>query len=102
VFCLSEPNLGAGRLIGGFTALAAGALLLIGFLTPVAGTIAAIGAVAVGLSVPALATPLFGSKLTIILSATMLIAIALLGAGAFSVDARVFGHREIIIPRSRS
>jgi uncharacterized membrane protein YphA (DoxX/SURF4 family) len=100
-FCLAEPNLGPGRWLGGLTALAAGALLLIGFLTPIAGSVAALGAIGVGLSVfPACTTSLFDARLTIVFSATILIAIVLLGAGAFSVDARVFGRREIIIPPS--
>jgi hypothetical protein len=30
----------------------------------------------------------------------MAAAIGLLGPGAFSVDARLFGHRRIIIPRA--
>jgi hypothetical protein len=43
---------------------------------------------------------LFDAKLPIILAASMLVAIMLLGPGAFSIDARMYGRREIIIPLS--
>jgi uncharacterized membrane protein YphA (DoxX/SURF4 family) len=80
-------------------ALAAGALLLVGFLTPVVAILIDLGIISVGFSIlPACTPTLFDEKLPIILVATMLMAIALLGPGAYSVDARVFGRREIIIP----
>ncbi len=100
-FCLDEANLGHGHWFFGLTALAAGILLFVGFLTPIAATVAGTGAIGIGFSLfPGCTTSLFDARLTIIFSATMLIAIAFLGAGAFSVDARVFGRREIIIPPS--
>lgn len=36
----------------------------------------------------------------IVFEVTIPIAVAFLGPGAFSLDARLFGNREIIIPRS--
>jgi hypothetical protein len=42
---------------------------------------------------------IFDSRLSIALGAAMLVAIAVLGPGALSIDARMFGRREIIIPR---
>jgi uncharacterized membrane protein YphA (DoxX/SURF4 family) len=99
-FCLVEPHLGPGRWLGILTVLGAGTLLLIGFLTTIAGAVAAVGPIGAGLSLfPACTNSVFDARLTIIFSATMLLAIVLMGAGAFSVDARVFGRREIIIPR---
>jgi hypothetical protein len=37
-----------------------------------------------------------------LLSAVMAIAVVCLGAGAFSLDSRLFGRREIIIPARSS
>ncbi|HTA44946.1 MAG TPA: hypothetical protein VK789_21000 [Bryobacteraceae bacterium] len=88
-----------GAWLSGFLALAAGSLLLVGFLTPVAAVIAAAGALAVGLSLlPACSPNFLDSKSSFIFAFTILVAIAGLGPGAFSVDARIFGRREIIIP----
>jgi hypothetical protein len=76
------------------TALAfvVGGCLLIGFLTPLVAVIIGGGAIIFALSpVPLPVESLAGE---IILAA----AIALLGPGAFSLDARLFGRREIVIP----
>jgi uncharacterized membrane protein YphA (DoxX/SURF4 family) len=84
----------------GLTALVCGALLVIGFLTPIIGGVVAAGTVGVVLSVlPACTPSLFDSKISVIFSLTMLVTIIGIGPGAFSVDARFFGRREIIIPR---
>jgi len=81
------------------SAFATGILLVIGFLTPIAGVIIAAGVIGAGLSwIPVCVPNLFDSKLVVIFGLTMLLAILGLGPGAFSVDARVFGRREIIIP----
>jgi hypothetical protein len=70
---------------------ATGALLLLGLWTPVVGALVAIGAVAHGFSSPADAG--FDALL-----ATLGVALALLGPGAWSVDARLFGWRRVDIP----
>jgi uncharacterized membrane protein YphA (DoxX/SURF4 family) len=41
---------------------------------------------------------LFDAKLSFLYAGVMLVALLLAGPGAFSIDARVFGRREIIIP----
>ena len=83
----------------GLAALAAGVLLLVGFLTPIAGTAVGLGGIGVALSLlPACTPPVFDSRLSMVFAVTMLIGIILLGPGAFSIDARVFGRRQIIIP----
>lgn len=85
----------------GSSALIAGGLLVIGYLTPVVGAIAAVGTVGVGLSLlPTCSPSLFDSRVSLIFGLTMLITILGVGPGAFSVDARLFGRREIIIPRA--
>jgi uncharacterized membrane protein YphA (DoxX/SURF4 family) len=86
--------------LAGLAALLSGAFLLIGFLTPIAGIAVGLGAIGVRLSLLGAGAPtLFDSRSAIAFAVTMLIAIVLLGPGAFSLDARVFGRREIIIPR---
>jgi hypothetical protein len=83
----------------GITVLLGGGLLTIGFLTPVAVVLVGLGAALVELSWLPFCTPnLFDTRLSILLAAAMLVAVLLLGPGAFSVDARLFGRREIIIP----
>jgi uncharacterized membrane protein YphA (DoxX/SURF4 family) len=85
--------------LAGLTLILGGVLLLIGFLTPVAGGIVGLGAVGIWLSLlPLSATTLFDSSVAVVFGATILLAVVILGPGAFSVDARVFGRREIIIP----
>jgi uncharacterized membrane protein YphA (DoxX/SURF4 family) len=99
LFYLDEPNPTAATLFLGLSALAAGGLLLIGFATPIAAAIVAAGTVGVGLSILPAATPtLFDSRIPFIFGLTILVTIIGLGPGAFSIDARVFGRREIIIP----
>ena len=77
----------------------AGAFLIAGLITPVACIILIICYVGRGLehSLPCQPT---GAALTQMIIGT--VSIALLGPGAFSLDARLFGRREIIIPDSDS
>jgi hypothetical protein len=61
---------------------------MVGFVTPVI-------AILIGLVSITLASSHFAQTVdTVVLSAV----IALLGPGAFSIDARMFGRREILIP----
>ena len=97
---LREPDLTpeAGTL--GLISLAAGLLLLVGLVTPVAGAVAAIEGIGVFSSLlPSCTSPQFNSGISLIFAASILVAIIVLGPGAFSLDARLFGRREIIIPR---
>jgi uncharacterized membrane protein YphA (DoxX/SURF4 family) len=74
----------------GALAVASGALLLLGFLTPIAASVVSGLGVAVQLSDDGRA-----SVFVVIVA----IAVLLLGPGAFSVDSRLFGRREVVIPR---
>ena len=81
-------------------AIASGAAVLIGFLTPFTG-------VALSVSIPLFWFPspaagLFLDKSAALFLIADAIAIALLGPGAFSVDALIFGRREVLIPHEPS
>jgi uncharacterized membrane protein YphA (DoxX/SURF4 family) len=78
--------------------LMSGLFLLAGFLTPIAGGLAAIGVTTLALlRVLPPASTLVDEFLSTILVVVMAIAVELLGPGALSIDARLFGRREIII-----
>jgi uncharacterized membrane protein YphA (DoxX/SURF4 family) len=96
-------DLGFLTLVLALLTVASGAFLLIGFLTPCAGILA--GLFCVGSAFSWFATPnleLFGGKLTAALATVIAVALVCLGPGAFSLDARLFGRREIIIPSPSS
>jgi uncharacterized membrane protein YphA (DoxX/SURF4 family) len=99
-FYLSDSaNSTPGTWLSGVLGLAAGGALLIGFVTPVAGVVMALGALGSGFSLLPAPTPnLFDAKLPMVLTSIMTAAVVFLGPGAFSLDARLFGRREIIIP----
>jgi uncharacterized membrane protein YphA (DoxX/SURF4 family) len=92
-------KLSAGALLFGLLLAISGVCLMIGFLTPLASILAGIGGVASDISwLPAPATTLFDSPLVSLAMVVMAVSIALLGPGAFALDAHLFGRREIVIP----
>ncbi len=80
-------------------AIAGGVFLIIGFLTPLVAVVVTLGAVGIAFSLFPLCIPgLFDTKTAGVLTVAILLAVMLLGPGAFSIDARLFGRREIILP----
>ena len=95
----SVPNIEAWAM--GVGLAACGAFLLAGFATPLVSAILALGSLSTAFSwVSPPERNIFGSLLSALLVAIIAVAIALLGPGTFSVDFRLFGRREIIIPRN--
>ncbi|HEX3660146.1 MAG TPA: hypothetical protein VHU89_01875 [Acidobacteriaceae bacterium] len=82
----------------GLLAVVIGTALLVGFLTPFAGAAATVSYLAIGAS-SSFASGLLGSGIAVTAFdlAAISIAVLLLGPGAYSLDARLFGRREIII-----
>jgi uncharacterized membrane protein YphA (DoxX/SURF4 family) len=78
--------------------IGAGILLLAGLWTPIAGVLAAVIELWHTFARHTLAQP--GDSLTHIMLATLAIALVLVGPGAWSVDARLFGWKRIDV-RSR-
>jgi uncharacterized membrane protein YphA (DoxX/SURF4 family) len=101
VFYLQDPGSGPEMWAIGLMCLVTGALLLVGFLTPIAGVVGGLCVMGLGLSlIPVSKLTVFDSKPAVVFAAAMLIGVVVLGPGAFSLDARLFGRREIIIPPS--
>ena len=79
-------------------AVVIGGALMLGFLTPVAGTAAAVFSLMTALAwLPSGTAVPFDGPVSF-LHAIVSCAIVLLGPGAFSVDSYLFGRREIVIP----
>jgi hypothetical protein len=87
----------------GVATFALGGLFAVGLLTPVVVLFTMVGGLLVACSViPGCASALSQSGYAVLLVATTLIEVLLGGPGAYSIDARLFGPREIIIPRITS
>ncbi|HYL98618.1 MAG TPA: DoxX family protein [Blastocatellia bacterium] len=100
VLYVGSPIVTWARWLAPAISFATGACLLAGFMTSIAAIIAGIGSIGFALhwvSGP-VENPLDShfAALSLIVVAG---AVAVLGPGAFSLDARIFGRREIRVPR---
>ena len=86
------------RIADVFVALA-GTALIAGVVTPVAGASVALVSAAMAMSwLPSPSISVLDDPASLGFLATIAIAIVLLGPGAYSTDAKLFGRREIVIP----
>jgi len=100
VACLADGRASLGAWAVGALAGITGSLLVLGLLTPLSGALAA--TTVAGLALAVLPSPtghVFGDGATAFAVVLAAAALALIGPGAFSVDAALFGRREITIPR---
>jgi uncharacterized membrane protein YphA (DoxX/SURF4 family) len=94
-----HPDPTIGTWVADALAVAAGLSLLAGFLTPIAAAVVSVFAAAMWVfPLPPPVPNLFASKPCLGFLVAVTVVVALLGPGAFSLDARLFGLREIIIP----
>jgi uncharacterized membrane protein YphA (DoxX/SURF4 family) len=103
VYLSDWPNANLAMWAVGLLTVSSSALILIGYMTPLASVVG--GLVCIGTWFPWFPTPtpnLFVTRVATVMAAAIAVAIVCLGPGAFSLDARLFGRREIIIPKSSS
>lgn len=97
-FCWAQ----ASSLVSYLTAailVVSGLCVLVGFATPVTSVVVACCMLALAASWLALpAQKVFDSKQAVLEYVAIAVSIAMLGPGMYSLDARLFGRREIIIP----
>jgi uncharacterized membrane protein YphA (DoxX/SURF4 family) len=100
ILCLPSPErLTLNPSVISALLLLIGLCLLIGFLTPIVSLLACFESLGIAFSwLPAQLTNSFDSKPALVPIIAISLAIALLGPGAFSLDARLFGWKEIVIP----
>jgi putative oxidoreductase len=89
-FAVVSASTGIADAMVTIVAAGAGALLLAGLWTPIAGVIASMLEVWVAVSLPA-------DSSAPALAAAIALGLALLGPGAWSIDARNYGRKRILI-----
>jgi uncharacterized membrane protein YphA (DoxX/SURF4 family) len=98
---IGRDNSTLGTWTTGLLAIASGIGLLIGFLTSVASVLTVVAAICLAVSSDPPPSPnLFDAALPTALVVVVAAAMVFLGPGALSFDARRFGRREIVIPRT--
>ena len=99
VYVTRWDNLMVVTQAAGLLAVAIGALLLIGYMTPVASALAAIIGFCEAWLFQTPPSSLFDSKPASALAISVAVSLACLGPGAYSIDARLFGRREVVISK---
>lgn len=94
---LGTPEANGGLYIPALLASMIGILFILGLLTPLAGLLTVLAGIALQLWHPSWNAYLHG--LPGVNLAVMVTSITLVGPGAFSLDARLFGRRKVIVPR---
>jgi uncharacterized membrane protein YphA (DoxX/SURF4 family) len=83
----------------GFLVMLIGLALVAGLMTPLSGSLAALATLGLAFSwLPPPALNLFDAALPAVFAVVMAAAVVFLGPGAYSLDARMFGRRKILIP----
>jgi hypothetical protein len=96
-FATRDPRVTV-RIVGGLAVLT-GILLVTGFRTRLASLLIALGIAFIShCTLPLPTGDHFDRLLPILFAETMSMAVVFLGPGAFSIDAYVYGRKEIIIP----
>ena len=98
---LQRADPAIASLVLGALAIVSGVGLVAGFLTP--GTALAVGVSTLLMAAagpPPIVAGLVIDRLAAALVIAVALALAMLGPGAHSIDARLFGRREIVIPES--
>jgi uncharacterized membrane protein YphA (DoxX/SURF4 family) len=96
-----HSNSALGKWLLGAILIAGGVAMAAGFFTPFAALL--VGLCFFGVALSWFPTPSWGldeAKLLAVGMIVTVVALALLGPGAFSLDGRLFGRREIVIPPS--
>jgi hypothetical protein len=86
----------------GVAAILSGGALVAGALTPVTSVVASALCVGLALAPPGAGGP--GGPEGVVAFGLLFVigvAVALMGPGAYSIDCRLFGRREIVVPRTR-
>ena len=75
-----------------------GVMLILGFMTLVAGVLASISIAAITFATEAFLSSMFSAALLNLVTMILSVGLALTGPGAFSIEGHLYGRREIVVP----